>query len=87
MSSHLTVLQNDLQGVVAATVEVATLQPLLAQGGIAEILREGSFLYKNPTQTFMADNVKALAQISALSEFFKSIVSLRFAPLTQHSAN
>ncbi|KAA1136583.1 hypothetical protein PGTUg99_035851 [Puccinia graminis f. sp. tritici] len=73
MSSHLTVLQNDLQGVVAATVEVATLQPLLAQGGVAEILREGSFLYKNPTQTFMADNVKALAQISALSEFFKSI--------------
>ncbi|WAQ83143.1 hypothetical protein PtA15_3A510 [Puccinia triticina] len=73
MASHLTVLQNDLQGIVAATVEVATLQPLLAQGGIAEILREGSFLYKNPTQTFMADSVKDLAQISALSEFFKSI--------------
>ncbi|POW20101.1 hypothetical protein PSHT_03895 [Puccinia striiformis] len=73
MASHLTVLQNDLQGVVAATVEVATLQPLLAQGGIAEILRDGSFLYKNPTQIFMADKVKDLAQISAMSEFFKSI--------------
>jgi len=73
MSSHLTVLQNDLQGIVSGTVEIATLQPLLAQGGIAEILREGSFLYSNPTQTFMTENVKALAQISALSEFFKAI--------------
>ncbi|KNZ53599.1 hypothetical protein VP01_3191g2 [Puccinia sorghi] len=60
-------------GIVSGTVQIATLQPLLAQGGIAEILREGSFLYSNPTQTFMTENVKALAQITALSEFFKSI--------------
>lgn len=76
MSSHMTVLQNNLQGIVSGTVQIATLQPLLAQGGIAEILREGSFLYSNPTQTFMTENVKALAQITALSEFFKSIVSV-----------
>ncbi|PLW04700.1 hypothetical protein PCASD_15200 [Puccinia coronata f. sp. avenae] len=73
MASHLTVLQNDLQGMVSATAQIATLQPLTARGGIAEILSQGTFLYSNPAQTFMASHVKSLAQITALSEFFKSV--------------
>jgi hypothetical protein len=82
MASHLTVLQNDLQGMVSATAQIATLQPLTARGGIAEILSQGTFLYSNPAQTFMASHVKSLAQITALSEFFKSVVRLpAFVPL------
>lgn len=49
------------------------MQPLLADGGIASVLQQGAFLYKNPTQVYLNENLKALAQITALSEFFKSV--------------
>ncbi|CAH7668159.1 hypothetical protein BY996DRAFT_6429425 [Phakopsora pachyrhizi] len=73
LDTHLSELQNQLQSFVAMSMRLSTERPILEEGGIATSLKDGSFLYPNPTKFYLSEEVKALAQLTALSEFFKSI--------------
>ncbi|KAG0149603.1 hypothetical protein CROQUDRAFT_39536 [Cronartium quercuum f. sp. fusiforme G11] len=73
LDSHLTALQNRMQGIVAITARSGAMTPILSNGGMASILKDGAFLSENPTEAHLAESSKALVQITALSEFFKAI--------------
>ncbi|KAH9816687.1 hypothetical protein DFH28DRAFT_890847 [Melampsora americana] len=73
LDSHLSSLQNRMQGIVSLTTRAGAMAPILSDGGIASILAEGAFLSPNPTEAYLAKPSKDLVQLSALSEFFKAI--------------
>jgi hypothetical protein len=54
---------------------MATMAPMLAQGGLAEILKGGAYLNPNPTEYELQEGGKALAQITVLAQLFQSLVS------------
>jgi hypothetical protein len=53
---------------------MATMAPILAKGGLAEILQGGAYLNPNPNENELQEGGKALAQITALAQLFQSLV-------------
>lgn len=76
LDTHLTALQNRLQGIVALTSKLGVTAPVGASNGLAGVLQGGGFLVTNPDKTDLQKSARELAEITAVSEFFRSIVSL-----------
>ncbi|KAG0141488.1 hypothetical protein CROQUDRAFT_51618 [Cronartium quercuum f. sp. fusiforme G11] len=70
---HLNSLQNRIQGFVALTLKLGTMAPILADGGIASILSQGSYLIPNPTENKLQEGGRKLAEILILGQFFRSV--------------
>ncbi|KAH9812751.1 hypothetical protein DFH28DRAFT_930695 [Melampsora americana] len=73
LDTHLTSLQNRLQGIVALTTKLGATAPIGAGNGLASVLQGGTFLTSNPARTDLQKAARDLAQITAISQFFKSI--------------
>ncbi|EGG04612.1 uncharacterized protein MELLADRAFT_88663 [Melampsora larici-populina 98AG31] len=73
LDTHLTSLQNRLQGIVALTSKIGATAPIGAGNGLASVLQGGTFLTPNPVRTDLQKAARDLAQITAISQFFKSI--------------
>ncbi|MBW0513198.1 hypothetical protein O181_052913 [Austropuccinia psidii MF-1] len=73
MEIHLNAVKNRIQGFVVATTKFATMNPLLAKGGLAEVLANGTFLNPNPGEDELQQGGKELAQITVLSNLFQSL--------------
>ncbi|KAG0143612.1 hypothetical protein CROQUDRAFT_48623 [Cronartium quercuum f. sp. fusiforme G11] len=73
LDTHLTALQNRLQGIVALTSKLGITEPMGSSNGLASVLQGGSFLIPNPVKADLQKAALDLAQITAISEFFKSI--------------
>ncbi|PLW40379.1 hypothetical protein PCASD_07320 [Puccinia coronata f. sp. avenae] len=73
LESRLSSVQNRIQSYVAVNFKMATMAPMLAQGGLAEILKGGAYLNPNPTEYELQEGGKALAQITVLAQLFQSL--------------
>lgn len=73
LDTHLTSLQNRLQGIVALTSKLGATAPIGSGNGLAAVLQGGTFLTPNPARTDLQKAARDLAQITAISQFFKSI--------------
>ncbi|KAA1129661.1 hypothetical protein PGTUg99_033772 [Puccinia graminis f. sp. tritici] len=73
LESRLSSIQNRIQSYIAVNFKMATMAPILAKGGLAEILQGGAYLNPNPNENELQEGGKALAQITALAQLFQSL--------------
>lgn len=56
------------------TLKLGTMAPILADGGLASILSQGSYLTPNPSVMKVEDSVRKFAELMVLGQFLRSVV-------------
>lgn len=75
VNAHLSVLQDRLQAVISLADERTLISPISSPRGIYGALQNGTFLSDHPPRAVLQDNVAEAAQLGALAQLFKVMVS------------
>lgn len=87
LDSDITMLHAKLKTVLFNKMDAILNNPIHSDQGLSNLLKDGIYLTPNPSKSSLQLGAREVAQLTVMSELFKSLVSslvnqLPFTPLT-----